>query len=185
MSMFLILIAAVIGIGGFWFVGGYNSLVKLKALVDEAWSGIDVQLKRRYDLIPNLVETVKGYQVHEKEVFENVARMRSVSMNAGSVDAKIEAEAGLSGALKTLFAVAENYPELKANSNFQSLQDDLGKIEEELQLARRYYNGTARKYNVRVGQMPTNIIARMSGFDKAPFFELSSQEEKQAPKVTF
>ena len=170
-------------IGGF-VVGLYNSLVKLRVLVEEAWSGIDVQLKRRYDLIPNLVETVKGYAKHEKELFEKVAQLRSSAMNAQGVEEKGKLEGELTNTLKTLFAVAENYPELKANENFLKLQDDLGGIENEIQNARRYYNGAARDYNMKLQVFPANLIAGMLGFKAKEFFA-ASEEEKQNVKVDF
>jgi LemA protein len=170
-------------LGGF-IIGLYNSLVKLRVLVEEAWSGIDVQLKRRYDLIPNLVETVKGYAKHEKELFEKVAQLRSSAMNAQGVEEKGKLEGELTNTLKTLFAVAENYPELKANENFLKLQDDLGGIENEIQNARRYYNGAARDYNMKLQVFPANLIAGMLGFKPKEFFA-ASEEEKQNVKVDF
>lgn len=185
MNTLLIGLLAFIALAAVWFMGVYNSFVRLKALVDEAWSGIDVQLKRRYDLIPNLVATVKGYSSHEREVFENVTKMRSAAMNATTIEAKSQAEAGLTGALKTLFAVAENYPELKANQNFLSLQQELSSIETELQLARRYYNGAARNYNVGVSTFPATLVAKATGFEKASYFEVSHETERNAPTVTF
>jgi LemA protein len=169
----------------FWLIGGYNQLVRLKALLDEAWSGIDVQLKRRYDLIPNLVALVKQYSTHEKEIFEEVARMRSLSMNATGIQEKSQAESGLTQALRTLFAVVENYPELKANENFLALQSDLRDIEHEIQLSRRYYNGTARNYNILTSTFPSSLIASLTGFHKQPYFELTNQAERENPKVTF
>lgn len=179
------LILAPLALVVFWFVSGYNRLVRLKALVDEAWSGIDVQLKRRYDLIPNLVAVVKQYGVHEKGIFENVARLRTQAMNATTVDEKSQAEAGLSQTLKSLFAVAEAYPELKANENFLALQKELGGIEQEIQLARRYYNGTGRNYNIVVTSFPSSVIASFTGFKSAPYFELTAAGERETPKVTF
>lgn len=169
----------------YFFISKYNSLTHLKALLDEAWSGIDIQLKRRYDLIPNLVETVKGYMTHEKSVLENVTKLRTTAINSSNLESKLEAESGLSQSLKTLFAVAENYPELKANENFLMLQKDLSSIEHDLQLARRYYNGAARNYNVKVQSFPTNIIAYISGFKKALYFEVSTTQERENPKVNF
>lgn len=163
----------------------YNKLVRLRAYVNEAWSGIDVQLKRRYDLIPNLVNTVKGYATHEQEVFENVARMRTAAMGAVGVENKSGAEAGLSGALKTLFAVSENYPELKANTNFLELQKQLSAIEDDLQLSRRYYNGATRNYNIAIQVFPSSIIASLGGFLREPFFELSGDKERENPTVQF
>lgn len=169
----------------FWAIGGYNSLVRLKALVDEAWSGIDVQLKRRYDLIPNLVAVVKQYGIHEQTVLENVTKYRSIAMNATTVESKAQAEAGLTQTLKTLFAVSENYPNLKANENFMSLQKTLTDIEQDVQLARRYYNGSARNYMIRKQTFPTSIIAAQAGFKDVSYFELSSPDERQAPQVKF
>lgn len=185
MNMILIALGAVGMVVAFWFINGYNSFVHLKNLVDEAWSGISVQLKRRYDLIPNLVAVVKQYSVHEKEVLENVTRMRSVSMNATDVAQKASAENALTGALKTLFAVSEQYPDLKANSNFLALQKDLTTLEDEIQLSRRYYNGATRNYNISLQSFPGNIIAGMFGFHKAPFFELDSAEEHKSPRIEF
>lgn len=162
----------------------YNSLVKLKVLVDEAWSGIDVQLKRRYDLIPNLVETVKGYAKHEKKTFEEVTALRTAAMEAQDPEAKGKAENMLAGALKTLFAVAENYPELKANQNFLDLQGQLTEIETEIQSARRYYNGSVRDFNTKIMVFPNNLIAGMLGFSAREFFE-ADEEEKENVKVDF
>lgn len=168
-----------------WFITRYNGIVHLKALVDEGWSGIDVQLKRRYDLIPNLVSVVKGYSIHEKGVLEEVTRLRTASMNASNVQEKITRETELAQSLKTLFAVAENYPNLKANENFLALQKELSLIEHELQLSRRYYNGAARNYNSAVTTFPTNLFAPFFGFSKVTYFELTSFNERDVPKVHF
>ena len=168
-----------------WIVFAYNRLVRLNAYAKEGWSGIDVQLKRRYDLIPNLVSVVKQYSIHEKETLERVTEMRSFSMGTTQVDKKAEAEAGLTRALKSLFAVAESYPDLKANENFLALQKDLGAIEQDLQLARRYYNGAVRNYNVATETFPSNIVARMLGFSSRPYFQVASEQEREAPKVDF
>lgn len=162
----------------------YNGLVKLRILVDEAWSGIDVQLKRRYDLIPNLVETVKGYAKHEKETFENIAKLRTEAMNAKGVEEKGVLENQLTSALKTVFAVAENYPELKADSNFLDLQKSLQTVEEEIQGARRYYNGAVREFNLKIAVFPNNLIAGILGFVKREFFEADETERKNV-KVDF
>ncbi len=183
MSILLIIILAVVALAAFWLVGIFNSLVSSKAVVNEAWSGIDVQLKRRYDLIPNLVALVKQYSSHEKDVFEKVAQLRSVSMNATGVEQKAQAEAGLSQALKTLFAVAESYPELKANQNYLSLQKELSSIEQEIQLSRRYYNGAARDYNILTQRFPTNMVAGMFGYSPVAYFELDNPAERQAPRI--
>ena len=183
-SLILLVILGIGAVGIFWFVGGYNTLVRLKALVDEAWSGIDVQLKRRYDLIPNLVAVVKQYSIHEKTVLENVTKMRAASMGATGVAEKADAENQLTGALKTLFAVSENYPDLKANENFLALQKELSVLEHEIQLSRRYYNGAARNYNIAVISFPTNIIASFTGFTKADYFQIDEAERKN-PEVKF
>jgi len=173
------LIAAVIGV--------YNGLVKLRANVDEAWSGIDVQLKRRYDLIPNLVETVKGYAKHEKETLEGVmeARSKATSMNIdiSKVTPDMMAQfsqmqSGISGALGKLFAVAEAYPDLKANENFLKLQSELSVIEDAIQSSRRYFNGTVRDYNVRIETVPSNIVANMFHFTNREFFKVSEEEKE-------
>ena len=168
-----------------WAVSGYNGLIRLKALVDEGWSGIDVQLKRRYDLIPNLVAVVKQYSIHEQSVLENVTKYRSVAMHATTLEGHAQAEAGLTGALKTLFAVAENYPNLKANENFMALQKSLSDIENDIQLARRYYNGTVRNYMSSKMTFPKNIIASVGGFENVAYFELNSPEQREAPHVKF
>jgi LemA protein len=159
--------------------------VHKKALVDEGWSGIDVQLKRRYDLIPALVATVKGYSVHEKSLLEEVAKLRASALGAHTVAEKVQAEVGLSHTLKTLFAVAENYPTLKANENFLSLQKELSLIETELQLARRYYNGTARIYNTSIASFPALIIARAVQYEAVPYFEIASSDERTPPRIHF
>lgn len=166
-------------------VGIYNKLIRQRNLVEEAWSGIDVQLKKRYSLIPNLVNTVKGYATHEKEVFENVAAMRSAGMNAKTVDEHNKAENAITQALGRLFAVAENYPALRANVNFQDLQTQLGTIENDIQMARRYYNGTARNKNITVQSFPSNIVASTFGFKKAEYFELDDARERETPLVDF
>ena len=164
----------------------FNGLVRSKNRVDEAWSDISVQLKRRYDLIPNLVETVKGYAAHESGVFEKVTAARTAAMGAGSLDDKLQKENALSGTLKSLFAVAEAYPELKANTNFLQLQSDLTDTEDKIQAARRFYNGTVRDYNTKIQVFPTNIFASMFGFTKKDFFGIDeSGPEAQPVKVQF
>lgn len=187
MSMFVVSMLIIVGViilAILWAITVYNNCIRLKMLVGEGWSGIDVQLKRRYDLIPNLVAVVKQYSIHEKDVLENVTKMRSISMSATTVTDKAEAERGLAGALKTLFAVAENYPTLRANENFLSLQQQLSSLETEIQLSRRYYNGAARNYNVAVLSFPASIIARMFNFASASYFEINSIE-RETPKVQF
>lgn len=162
----------------------YNNLIKLKNKVDEAWSDIDTQLKRRYDLIPNLVETVKGYAGHEKETLEKIVQARSSAMNAKTLEEKEQSENMISGALKTIFALAENYPDLKANQNFMQLQQTLKEIEEHIQMSRRYYNGTVRDFNTQVEVFPNNLIAGIFKFAKREFF-MATEEEKKNVQVNF
>ncbi|MBP9764937.1 LemA family protein [Candidatus Babeliales bacterium] len=169
----------------FWAIISYNQLVRLKLMTQEAWSGIDAQLKRRYDLIPNLVDTVKGYSLHEKKIIEDIVHMRAASMGAVQVADKEHAEIGLSGSLKSLFALAEQYPNLKANENFLALQKELGDVENELQLSRRYYNGTVRNYNIKTAQFPSNLIALFFGFSVAPYFEITQPNERTVPSTKF
>jgi LemA protein len=176
----LILIALIIG----WLIMVYNDLIKSRNRVDEAWSDIDVQLKRRYDLIPNLVEAVKGYAGHENQVFTKVTEARSQAMQAKSIEEKGKAENILSGTLKSLFAVAESYPDLKASTNFLQLQDELSDTENKIQASRRFYNGNVRDFNTKIQIFPTNIIAGLLGFKKYDFFQIEA-EEKAAPKVQF
>src|SRR3954467_5864519 len=166
-------------------VGLYNRLVRLRALVKEGFSGITVQLRRRADLIPNLVETVQGYASHEREVFEEVSRVRAASVNAGSVQATAQADAQMTGLLGRLFAVAEAYPDLKANQNFLQLQDQLASIEGELQGARRYYNATVRDLNSSIQSFPAVAVAGPLGFHEEPFYQDEDPAIKSAPKVSF
>ncbi len=168
-----------------WIIVTYNSFIKGKNLIKEAWSGIDVQLKRRYNLIPNLVETVKGYSSHEKNLFENITNLRSQTIKLNNLGEKAKTESELSGMLKNLFAVAEGYPDLKASQNFLDLQKQLSEIEEQIQYARRYYNGTVRNYNIRVESIPSNIIAAIFSFKQEPFFEITLVTEKEIPEVKF
>ena len=163
----------------------YNRLVKLKNLVQEAWSSIDVMLKKRHDLIPNLVETVKGYATHERETLENVTRARNLAVGADSVEGKEIAEKNLNQAMVNLFAVAEQYPDLKANANFQQLQAELTSIENDIEKSRRYYNGTARENNTMVESFPSNVVANMFTFEKAKFFELENIADREVPTVKF
>ncbi len=162
----------------------YNGLVTMKTQIDEAWSQIDVQLKRRTDLIPNLVASVKGYAKHEKSVFENVTKARSAMMGAESPEQKAKANDQLSGALKSLFAVAENYPQLKANENFLQLQQELGDTEDKVAYSRQFYNSTVMDYNVKVKVFPNVFLAGAFGFTEKPFFK-TAEEEKKAVKVEF
>jgi LemA protein len=168
-----------------YFVAIYNRLVRLRALVKEAFSGITVQLRRRADLIPNLVETVQGYAIHEREVFEEVSRARAATVNAGGVQATAQADAQMTGLLGRLFAVAEAYPELKANQNFLQLQDQLSGIEGELQGARRYYNATVRDLNSTIQSFPPTLIAGPMGFTEEPFYQDDDPAIQSAPKVSF
>lgn len=164
----------------------YNGLVSSKNRVDEAWSDIEVQLKRRYDLIPNLVETVKGYAKQESSVLENVTKARSAAMSAGSMQEKLKDENMLSGTLKSLFALSESYPDLKSNQNFMKMQSDLTDTEDKIQAARRFYNGTVRDFNTKIQQFPGNIFASMFGFGKREFFDIDEKGvEGQPVKVQF
>jgi len=183
--MELLIVLAVVVVIALAVVGVYNSLIQLKNKVDEGWSDIETQLKRRYDLIPNMVETVKGYAKHESSTFEAVTQARSAAMNATNPDDKIKAENALSGTLKTLFAVAENYPELKANQNFMDLQATLKEVEEKLQLSRRYYNATVRDFNTKVEIFPNNVVAGLFHFGRRNFFEIENPEERNNVKVSF
>ncbi len=168
-----------------WIIFAFNDLVKLKNRAKEAWADIDVQLKRRYDLIPNLVETVKGYASHEREVFEKVTEARSRAMGAKTIKERGEAENFLSSTLKSLFAVVENYPELKASQNFLELQRELRDTEDKIQAARRFYNSNVRDLNIKVESFPSNIVASSFGFGKMELFELETAAEREAPKVEF
>ncbi len=168
-----------------WVVLVYNRLIAFKNRVKEAWSDIEVQLKRRYDLIPNLVEAVKGYAAHESGVFERVTQARANAMGAKGLKEKGEAENALSQTLKSLFAVAENYPNLRASENFQKFQDELTDTEDKIQAARRFYNGNVRDMNIQIETFPANIIAAIFRFKKMDFFETGAPEEKEAVKVKF
>lgn len=163
----------------------YNRLVTLNVRTDEAWSDIDVQLKRRYDLIPNLVETVKGYAKHEKSVFEEVTKARSEAIGAKDIKSHSQAENMLTQALRSVFAVAENYPDLKASDNFKQLQAELTDTEDKIQAARRFYNGNVRDMNIAVQSFPTNLLANMFGFKKRELFELDDAAAREPVKVKF
>ena len=178
------LLGLVIAIGAY-LVWAYNALVKNKNLVAEGWSGIDVQLRRRADLIPNLIETVKGYAAHEDKLFHDIAELRAKSISGGSVAEQSAVGQAMSQALGKLFAVAEAYPELKADANFRDLQDKLAGIEDEIQLSRRYYNGAVRNLNTMIESFPTNIIASQFKFEKAEFFEIGDAAAREVPKVDF
>ena len=181
MTWFLIFLA-IVAIGG---VTIYNSLVKLRTHAHGAWADIDVQLKRRYDLIPNLVETVKGYASHEKGTFERVTEMRAAAISAQGVAEQAKAENMLTQALRSVFAVAENYPQLRASENFTQLQGSLTEVEDKIQAARRYYNAVVRDYNTKVHVVPSSLVAWMFNFKDREYFELDSEEERKAPKVDF
>ncbi len=168
-------------------VGGviiYNRMVKLRVMTEQAWSDVDVQLKRRHDLIPNLVETVKGYAAHEKSTLENVVKARNDAITATAPEEKAQAENILTRALRQLFALVENYPDLKANANFLALQEELAKIEGAIQQARRYYNAVVRDYNTTISVFPNSLVARQFGFTPRPFFEME-EEERSVPRVEF
>ena len=169
----------------FFVVGIYNSLVQLRVQSENAWADIDVQLKRRYDLIPNLVETVKGYAAHEKGTLEAVINARNRAMSAQGPAAKADAEGMLTGALRQLFALSESYPQLRAVESFTSLQGTLNEIEDQVQNARRYYNAVVRDFNTKIAQFPSNLIAGMFGFNAREFFELKDTAQREAPKVSF
>lgn len=181
----LLIFVGILVIAGIVIVGIYNGLVQLRVRADNSWSDIDVQLKRRHDLIPNLVETVKGYATHERGTFENVARYRSAAMAATSAADRAQAEGQLTQALRGLLAVAENYPELKADARFQSLQNSLSELEEALQNSRRYYNAVVRDLNTRIQSVPSNIIAGMFNFQQRQFFEIADATERAVPSVKF
>jgi len=186
-TMLWVVLGAIVVLAGV-IIGMYNSLIKLKNRVEEAWSDIDVQLKRRYDLIPNLVETVKGYASHEKATFEKITKARTAAMEAqagGDTKKQAEAENFLSSTLKSLFALSENYPDLKANQNFLELQRELSDTENKIQASRRFYNGNVRDFNTKLEVFPTNIIAGMLGFKAREFFEIEEAKEKENVKVKF
>jgi LemA protein len=180
-KIILIVVAAIIVL----LIIGYNRLVALRNRAKEAWADIDVQLRRRYDLIPNLVETVKGYASHERELFEKVTEARTRAMGAQGIKEKGEAENMLAGTLKTLFAVAENYPQLRASENFQKLQDELTDTENKIQAARRFYNTNVRDLNIQIESFPSNIIANIFRFTKMDFFEIEETAAREPVKVKF
>ena len=179
--MTLIIVLAVVGVAVLALIALYNGLVKLNVRVDEAWSDITVQLKRRLDLIPNLVESVKGYASHEKEVFEKVTEARAATLNAQGVQETAKAENQFEQALKSLFAVSEAYPQLRASENFQQLQAELVDTEDKIQAARRFYNGSARDLNIKIKVFPNNIFASMLGFKEREFFEVEDLAVAQKP----
>jgi LemA protein len=181
----LLIFVAILVVVGLVVAGMYNGLVQLKIRADSSWSDIDIQLKRRHDLVPNLVETVKGYAAHEKSTFEDVARYRSAAMGASSTEDRAQAEGQLTQALRGLLAVAEAYPELKANTQFQALQQSLSELEDALQNSRRYYNAVVRDLNTKIQSFPSNIIAGMFNFQQRQFFEIADPTERTVPTVKF
>ncbi len=181
--LFIVVIALVVI--GLWLVGAYNGLVRSRNRVKESWSDIDVQLKRRYDLIPNLVETVKGYAAHESGTLDAVIQARSRAMGAQGLEAKAQAENVLSGALKSLFALSEAYPQLRAVESFGKLQDELSDTENKIQAARRFYNTNVMTLNTAIESFPTNLMANSFGFQKAEFFQLNDEAAREPVKVKF
>ena len=180
-----IVIAVIVVIAAFWAIGGYNGFIKAKNTVEEAFATMDVYLKKRYDLIPNLVETVKGYAKHESETLTKVMEARNFAAGAGTVEEKMQGENMISGTLKNLFAVAENYPDLKANTNFLDLQNQLKLVEEDIANARKYYNAVVKIFNNKCEMFPSNILANIFKFERKPMFEVDAAEERQNVKVEF
>lgn len=181
--MIIYVVLGLVVLAGLWAVATYNGLVRRRNLVAEGWSGIDAQLKRRADLIPNLVETVKGYAAHERGTLDELTKLRAGQSQDPVLRAK--EENAITAAIGRIMAVAEAYPDLKASANFQSLQADLSNTEDQIQLARRYYNGTVREFNVQVEQFPSNLVANFGGFKIAPFFQIDDAADRQTPKVSF
>jgi LemA protein len=178
-------LGALILIVGLWFVITYNGLVRLRNGVKNAWSQIDVQLKRRYDLIPNIIETVKGYAAHERQTLEAVVQARQAGISAANVKDQAAAENMITGALRQLFALSESYPNLKANENFLALQEELSSTENKISFARQYYNDTVQAFNTRQEMFPANLVASMLGFQPSDFFEIEDASVREAPKVKF
>jgi len=185
MPIFLIVILAVVAVVVIYFIAAYNGFVRLKNRAKEAWSDIEVQLKRRYDLIPNLVSTVKGYAAHESQLFEKVTQARAAAISAQGVAGKAQAENALSATLKSLFAVSEAYPDLKASVNFLELQRELTDTEDKIQAARRFYNGNARDLAIKIESFPSSIVGKIGGFKPMELFELEEPAAKEPPKVNF
>jgi len=180
-----IIVAVIVIIVAFWAIGGYNGFIKAKNTVEEAFATMDVYLKKRYDLIPNLVETVKGYAKHESETLGRVIEARNMAAGAATVEDKIQGEVQLNSTLKGLFAVAENYPDLKANTNFLDLQNQLKLVEEDIANARKYYNAVVKIFNNKCEMFPSNILANIFKFERKPMFEVDAAEERQNVKVEF
>ncbi len=185
MSTGLIIFLVVAGVLVLWFVATYNSLVKQRNLTKEAWSGVETQLKRRADLIPNIVETVKGYATHEQDTFNQVTQARAAAQAATTPEARAAAEKQVGSLIGKIMAVAEAYPELKANANFLELQRTLAEVEDQIQLSRRYFNGAVRNYNTAIETIPTNFIAGPAGFRPAEYFEIEDAADRAAPKISF
>lgn len=185
MLKIVIIVVAIVVLLVLWLVSSYNGFVRLRNKSEEAFSAMDVSLKKRYDLIPNFVETVKGYAKHEQDTLQAVINARNMAMNANSPEQKIVNDNALSGTLKSLFALTESYPDLKANQNFLSLQNQLSRIEEEIAGSRRYYNGVVNKYNTKTEMFPGNILASLFGFKRKPLYEVNSEAERENVKVSF
>lgn len=185
MLKIVIIVLAIVVFLVLWLVSSYNGFVRLRNKSEEAFSAMDVSLKKRYDLIPNFVETVKGYAKHEQDTLQAVINARNMAMNANSPEQKIANDNALSGTLKSLFALTESYPDLKANQNFLSLQNQLSRIEEEIAGSRRYYNGVVNKYNTKTEMFPGNILASLFGFKRKPLYEVNSEAERENVKVSF
>jgi LemA protein len=181
----VLIVIGLVVLAGLIYILMRNSIISSRNQVEEAWSGIDVQLKRRHDLIPNLVETVKGYATHERETFEKVTQARSQAMQAQGVEDTAKAEGALSAALGGLRVVAEQYPELRATENFQQLQRQLSELEDEIQAARRIYNSNVQSYNTKIQQFPMSIVASQGGFTEKEFFEIEDAGERETPQVSF
>jgi LemA protein len=179
------IVLAIVAVIALYAITAYNGLIRNKNLTAEGWSGIDVQLRRRADLIPNLIETVKGYAAHEKGVFEAVTQARATSLGAKGVGAQAAAEGGLQAALANLLAVAEAYPNLKADARFRDLQNQLAAVEDDIQASRRYYNGAARNFNTQIESFPSNLIANSFHFRKAEYFDIGDEAARSVPKVSF
>lgn len=185
MNLFIIIPVAIVAAIVLWLIALFNALTTSKNRVEEAYSDIDVQLKRRYDLIPNLVETVKGYMTHEAKTLQEVTEARTLAMRAEEAPTRAKAEDILTGALKSLFAVAENYPDLKASANFSKLQDELSDTENKIQAARRFYNGQVRDFNTKIQVFPNNLVAQTLSFKQYAFFEVKNEGERENVKVAF
>ena len=185
MTIVIIVVVAILIVAVLYYVGKRNGIIAARNRVDESWSGIDVQLKRRHDLVPNLVETVKGYAEHESATFEKATKARAEAMQASSVADTAKAESKLTGALTELRAVAENYPTLRATENFQQLSRNLSELEDEIQAARRIYNSNVQSYNTDIQQFPGSIIANQGGFTAREYFEIEDAGEREAPQVSF